>query len=120
MPAHERKGLAILALTKIARVTQLAEQQGVSRQFIYRQKHMAEGAIDQAFAPDKTEVLFHLPVTPAWLDQMMLSLTLTCKSSCHGVQVFMRDLLDVSVSVGTVHSRLQGAAAQAGVINQRT
>ncbi len=79
LSAHERKGLAFLALTQIAQVTQLAEQQGISRQFIYRQKHMAEQAIDQAFAPDKTEVLFHLPVTPAWLDQMMLSLTLICK-----------------------------------------
>ncbi len=79
IPAHDRKGLAVLALTQIAQVTQLAEQQGISRQFIYRQKHLAEQAIDQAFAPDKTEVLFHLPMTPAWLDQMILSLTLTCK-----------------------------------------
>ena len=39
LSANERKGLAFLALTKIAQVTQLAEQQGVSRQFIYRQKH---------------------------------------------------------------------------------
>jgi len=74
-------------------------------------------AIDQAFAAKATDVLFHLPVTPQWLDQLMLSLTLTCKSSCRCVKEFMRDLLDVSVSVGTVHSRLQGAAAQAGVIN---
>ena len=29
MPAHERKGLAILSLTKTAPVTQLAEQQGI-------------------------------------------------------------------------------------------
>ncbi len=79
MPANERKGLAILSLTKIAQVTQLSEQQGSRRQFIYRQKHMAEQAIDQAFATNKAEVLFHLPVTPAWLDQLMLSLTLICK-----------------------------------------
>jgi len=68
MPAHERKGLAVLALTQIAQVTQLAEQHGISRQFIYRQKHLAEQAIDQAFAAPNTDVLFHLPVTPAWLD----------------------------------------------------
>ena len=40
-----------------AQGTQLSEQQGISRQFIYRQKHMAEQAIDQAFAPDKAKVL---------------------------------------------------------------
>ena len=64
LSANERKGLAFLALTKIAQVTQLADQQGVSRQFIYRQKHKAEQAIDQAFAAKGTDVLFHLPVTP--------------------------------------------------------
>ncbi len=31
MSANDRKGLAILALTKIAQVTQLAEQQGITR-----------------------------------------------------------------------------------------
>ncbi len=50
LPANERKGLAFLSLTKIAQVTQLADQQGVSRQFVYRQKPKAEQAIDQAFA----------------------------------------------------------------------
>ena len=50
MPANERKGLAFLSLTKIVQVTQLADQQGVSRQFVYRQKHKAEQAMDQAFA----------------------------------------------------------------------
>jgi len=52
MPAHEHKDLAILALTKEAQVTRLSEQQGISRQFIYRQKHMAEQAIDQALHRD--------------------------------------------------------------------
>jgi hypothetical protein len=118
MPAHERKGLAVLALTQIAQVTQLAEQQGVSRQFIYRQKHKAAQAMDQSFAVKNTDVLFHLPVTPAWLDQLILSLTLTCKSSTRGVQEFMRDILDVPVSVGTVINRVQDAAVQAGAINR--
>jgi len=52
MPAHEHKDLAILALTKEAQVTRLSEQQGISRQFIYRQKHMAKQAIDQALHRD--------------------------------------------------------------------
>jgi hypothetical protein len=112
MSAHERKGLAILALTQIAQVTQLSEQQGISRQFIYRQKHMAAQAIDQAFTTNKTEVLFHLPVTPAWIDQLILSLTLICRSSCRGVKELMHGMFGVSVSEGTVHNRLQCAAAR--------
>ncbi len=118
MPGHERKGLAILSLTKIAQVTQLAEQQGIRRQFIYRQKHMAEQAIDQAFATNKTEVLFHLPVTPEWLDQLILVLTLICRSSCRGSERAAARHVWFSISIGTIHNRLQGAAAQAGVINR--
>ena len=75
MPANERKGLAFLSLTKIAQVTQLADQQGVSRQFVYRQQHKAEQAIDQAFAANNADVLFNLRVTPQWLDQLILALT---------------------------------------------
>ena len=118
LSANERKGLAFLALTKIAQVTQLADQQGVSRQFIYRQKHKAEQAIDQAFAAKGTDVLFHLPVTPQWLDQLILALTLICRSSCRGVKELLRDMFGFSISIGTIHNRLQCAAAQAGAINR--
>jgi hypothetical protein len=118
MPAHKRKDLAILALTKVAQVTQLSEQHGISRQFIYRQKHMAEQAIEQAFATNKAEVLFHLPVTPQWLDQLILALTLICRSSCRGVKELLRDMFGLSINIGTIHNRLQFAAAQAQAINR--
>ncbi|MEO6322520.1 MAG: hypothetical protein ABIR56_17705 [Polaromonas sp.] len=118
MPVHQRQELAISSLANGLAVTHLATQQGVSRQFVYQQKHKAEQAIDQAFAAKDTDVLFHLPVTPAWLDQLVLSLTLTCKSSCRGVKEFMRDMLDVSVSAATVVNRFQDAAAAASTINR--
>jgi hypothetical protein len=86
MSANERKSLGILSLLKTQPVTPLADQEGVSRQFVYRQKNTVVQAIDQAFASGAgTDVLFHLPVTQQWLDQLMLSLPLTCKSSYRGV-----------------------------------
>ena len=118
MPANERKGLAFLSLTKIAQVTQLADQQGVSRQFVYRQQHKAEQAIDQACAANNADVLFNLPVTPQWLDQLILALTLICRSSCRGVKELLRDMFGFSISIGTIHNRLQFAAAHAGTINR--
>ncbi len=54
MSANDRNDLAVLALTEIAQVTQLAEQQGVRRQFIYRQKHMAEPVLPKNRAWFKT------------------------------------------------------------------
>ncbi len=48
----------------------------------------------------------------------MLGLTLICRSSYRGVTESMRDLLGVSVSVGSVHEVPQWAAQQAGAINR--
>jgi len=63
-------------------------------------------------------VLFEVAVTKTWLHQVIVGLTLICHSSYCGVVEFLRDLLGVPVSVGTVHHVLQSATRQAGVINR--
>jgi len=45
-----RKCLAILSLSKAEPIAQLADREGVSRQFLYRQKQKAAEALDEAFA----------------------------------------------------------------------
>jgi len=62
-------------------------------------------------------VLFELAVTKAWLHQVIVGLTLICRSSYRGVVEFMRDLLGVSISVGCVHDVLQAATREASAIN---
>jgi len=64
------------------------------------------------------EVLFELAVTKASLRQVIVGLTLICRSSYRGVVEFVRDLLSVPVSLGCVHDVLQAATRQAGVINR--
>jgi hypothetical protein len=65
----------------------------------------------------KTKCCFELTVTKAWLRQVIVALPLICHSSYRGVIEFLRDLLGVSISMGTIHNLLQSAARQAGVIN---
>ena len=113
-----RKGLAILSLSKAEPIARLADREGVSRQFVYRQKQKAAEALDEAFAAKGDDVLFHLPVTEAWLNQLTLALILICRSSYRGVKELLRDLFNISISVGTIHNRLQSAAAQACAINR--
>jgi hypothetical protein len=87
---------------------------------VYQQTDKARIALDDAFSsavPDD-EVLFQLTVTKTWLRQVIVALTLICRSSYRGVVEFMRDLLGVPVSVGTVHHVLQLATQQAGVVNR--
>ena len=121
LPESERKDLAVLALARSATVSDLAVQHGVSRKFVYQQTHKAEAALDEAFtaAVPKDAVLFELTVSKPWLRQVIVGLALICHSSYRGIVAFLRDLLGVAISVGTVHDVLQSATRQAGVINQQ-
>jgi hypothetical protein len=56
-----RKGFAIQLLSKAEPITHLADREGVSRQFLYRQKQKAVEAIDGAFAANDADVQFYLP-----------------------------------------------------------
>ncbi len=94
---------------------------GVSRKFVYQQTHKARAVLDDAFSsavPD-SKVLFELAVTKVWLRQVIIALALICRNSYRGVVEFLRDLLGLPVSVGTVHHVLQSATRQAGIINRQ-
>src|SRR3954453_16947147 len=105
LPGSDRKDLAIQALAGSETVCDLAARHGLSRKFVYRQTHKARAALDDAFSPAVPDgaVLFELAVTKAWLRQVIIGLTLICRSSYRGVVEFLRDLLGVSVSLGRVH-----------------
>jgi len=120
LPGSNRKDLAIQALAGSETVSDLAARHGVSRKFVYQQTHKARAVLDDAFssATPNDEVLFELAVTKAWLHQMIVGLTLICRSSYRGVVEFLRDLLGVPVSLGCVHDVLQAATRQASAINQ--
>jgi hypothetical protein len=116
----DRRDLAIEALARSATISDLSARHGVSRKFISQQTGKARSALDDAFlstAPDD-EVVFELTVTKTWLRQVIVGLTLICRSSYRGVVEFLRDLLGVAISIGTVHHVLEWATQQAGVINR--
>ncbi|RWA46789.1 hypothetical protein AU476_35390 [Cupriavidus sp. UYMSc13B] len=59
----------------------MAARHGVSRPLVYRQMRKASAALDEAFSPtqideDADKVLFSLPVTRRWLEQVILALTM--------------------------------------------
>ena len=120
LPESDRKDLAIQALAQSATISDLAARHGVSRKFVYQQTHKAVAALDDAFlsATPDDEVLFEVAVTKAWLHQVIVGLTLICRSSYRGVVEFLRDLLGLPVSVGCVHDVLQAATREASAINQ--
>jgi len=75
--------------------------------------------LDNAFlsATPDDGVLFEVAVTKAWLRQVIVGLTLICRSPYRGVVEFLRDLLGLPVSLGCVHDVLEAATRQASAIN---
>jgi hypothetical protein len=119
LPPQARQQLALDALAGQP-ITALADQQQVSRKFVYQQLHHAHAALDQAFDPpttDPPQLLFWLPVTKPWLRQLVLGLTLICHSSLRGVTELLADLFDFPLSLGSVHNILEQAVTGA---RQRT
>jgi hypothetical protein len=118
---RQRQDLAVQVLAGAETVSELARQHEVSRKFVYQQAYTAEQALSQAFAPTPKpdEVLFYLPVTTAWLRQLVLALVLICHSSTRGVVELLRDLFGHPISLGTVHNIVHSAVPQARRINQQ-
>src|SRR3954452_16054110 len=119
----QRQRLALDAIIGSAPISRIAQQQQVSRKFVYHQAHRAQQALDHAFIPEPPagddQVLFHLPVTKAWIRQLVLALVLIAHCSFRGVTELLRDLFDYHTSVGTVHNIVDRAVATARPINLR-
>jgi hypothetical protein len=120
LPPQTRQQLALDAL-KGHPISQLAQQHDVSRKFVYQQQSKAHEALQHAFvpqgSPDPKALLFWLPVTKPWLQQLVLGLTLLCHSSLRGVQELLADLFDHSLSLGCLHNILHDAVAGARQVN---
>ena len=73
---QERQDLAVQVLAGAQPVSDLAREHEVSRKFLYQQADTAHDALTHAFDPEPRDedVLFHLPVTKAWLRQLVLGL----------------------------------------------
>jgi len=117
---EERRDLAIQVLAGAQPVSDLAREHEVSRKFLYQQAQTAQDALTRAFDPEpKTEkVLFHLPVTKAWLRQLVLALVLIGHSLYRAVVELLRDLIDWRISQGTVHNIVSSAVEPARTISR--
>ncbi len=122
LPPADRQRLALRALAGTRPVSRLARDHHVSRRFVYRQADKARQALDRAFAPELPageRVLFWLPVTRAWLEQLVLGLVLIARCSLRGAVEFLADLFDYPISLGGVHAIVRRALPRARAATAR-
>jgi hypothetical protein len=117
---QERQELAVQVLAGAQPVAELAQQHEVSRKFLYQQADTAREALTHAFKPEPKDedVLFHLPVTKAWLRQLVLALVLVGHAPYRAVVELFRDLFDWPISLGTVHNIVRSAVEPARAISR--
>jgi len=118
----KRKQLALDAIHKKESVSKLAQDNNVSRKFVYQQQSKAIGAVNNVFEPstEKTEkVLCYLPVTFSWLCQLILCLMLHCRANHRGIQKLLLDAFDHQISLGTIHNIIDEAKDKAKTINSK-
>lgn len=120
MNRNARKQLSLQALRRGLPITRIAQQNDVSRKFVYQQVAKATQAIDEAFqgSPKDKDVLFHLPVTKQWIHQFVLAQVLYGHSSFRAVQEILGSLFDYhDLSLGSIYNIIQEAIVRAGKLN---
>ena len=117
-PAQRRR-LSIEALAATVPIAELARQHKASRKFVYQQKAKASDALEHAFATDEQDdnVLLHLPITKAWVRQLVLELVLLCHSPFRAVTELFDDLFGHHISIGTVSNIVTSAVETARRVN---
>jgi hypothetical protein len=115
-----RQALGVGALAGVRTVTELAEENGVSRNFVYAQVAKTRGALNEAFTKkDKDDaVLMNLPVTKEFVHKLVLQLMLNGHSSTRGVQRLIEEMFNVWLSQGTIHNILHDATKKATELNK--
>lgn len=119
----KRQEIGVQAIGGYTPISHVADSYGVSRKFVYQQKEKALAGVAQAFSKptsdDGKKVLFYIPVTKQWLCQVVLALIFICRASYQGVTEFFRDILDSSISKGTIHNIVHQHLEIAKKINQQ-
>jgi hypothetical protein len=116
-----RKELALQSIIKKQTIKELADINNVSRQFIHEQKNKLLTAVNEEFTEtvEENKILFHLPVTKNWLEQFVIALVLDCRATYSGVMKAMKNLLDYTLSLGSISRVVKSAIKKAKQINAK-
>ncbi|MGK7935130.1 MAG: hypothetical protein AB4206_04905 [Xenococcaceae cyanobacterium] len=117
---EQRKQLFLEMQSSTQTKTAIANREGVSRSFLYKQQKIGNQALEKEFnqPKDESDILYWIPVTKNWIFQVILGLIFICHSSYRGVVEFLGDLFDYPISVATVHNRVQSVIPKAQEINK--
>jgi hypothetical protein len=116
MSLRQKKRVALDAIGGGKTITRIAQENNTSRKFVRRQAQILQTAMDKEFtavsgAPD--DVIYHLPVTKHWIEQLVLSLMLVAHASYRNIMTILKDVLGYNLSLGSIHNIFRRAVDKA-------
>jgi hypothetical protein len=109
---NERKTIVLQALAGTKPISTLVARDDVSRPTVCRQMNCADVALDELFssATRGNKVLFMLPVTARWFDQVILLLTMVRHVSFRDTVELFQDMFGTTTCPACIHTVLRQAA----------
>ena len=120
LSADSRHYLGLASIKAKQTITELSKDFNVSRKFIHKIKNKLLDMLSQAFEQGDAlnkELLFNVPVTKSWIEQLILSIKMHCKGSRREVQSVIKDMLDYNISVGRIQNVITAAEQKAKIAN---
>jgi hypothetical protein len=116
MTTDLKKRVALDALSNKKTITRLADENNTNRKFIWQQSGKAQSALETVFKvshASNDDVIYSLPVTKAWIEQLVLALMFLGHASYRNIAMILKDLLDYDISTGTINTIFSTAVKQA-------
>ena len=117
LPLAVKRNIGIESLKEKATIVDISNRFNVSRNSVYKQQSRALAAVNQAFEQTDDEVLYHIPVTKAYIHRTVTALYLVCRAGSRDIMSFMDLIFDYSLSIGTVSNILDKSSHEAIKIN---
>lgn len=110
--------IGLQAISRKQPIVDIAQHYDCSRTTVYKQQEKIIQAANKAYEDENNEILFYIPVTKKFIQQLVVGLFLICKSSYRDIMFFLKDIINYDLSIGSVFNILDEFADKAILLNQ--
>jgi Transposase len=118
IPPKTKLEIGLQAISRKQPIVNIAQRYDCSRTTVYKQQEKIIQAANQAYEAEDDDILFYIPVTKPFIQQLVVGLFLICKSSYRDIMFFLKDIIHYDLSIGSVFNILDASADKAILLNQ--
>ena len=93
IPSKTKLEIGLQAISRKQPIVDIAQRYDCSRTTVYKQQEKIIQAANKAYECENNEILFYIPVTKKFIEQIVVGLFLICKSSYRDIMFFLKDII---------------------------